>query len=321
MTAPEGQAPPRSPARRPPAGGARCCPARKPPRPGDGAPPAGRSRRSPGTCTAAPRPSKPTSKAYLTGKRQPGPRASWRPDTFGPFADYLLRRFTDDPHLDTRALFAEVTGLGYPDSYPTFCRALHRSQQRQRGCQACQAPPPASDIPSAPTSPPRKPGPLPLPVPLVAGEVLASYLGRLAAANHVTIADVLSVLPPWFHTKIRNHDDRSHTTYWPRRPTRPCTRSPPSPAGHPLPWPAHSPPSLAATSPTPSGPPPPAAGAWPPAESRGRSPCPPATRSAPAMGAGSPPPTYRSSTSPSALRSSSRSTAPAASCNAARLSS
>jgi hypothetical protein len=45
-------------------------------------------------------------------------------------------------------------------------------------------------------------------VPPVTGETLASYLGRLATANHITTVDLLVILPPWFRTKICNHDDR-----------------------------------------------------------------------------------------------------------------
>ena len=146
-----------------------------------------------------------TIRAYLNGNRQPGKRAP-RPDTFLPFADYTHRRFTDDPHLGTRTLFAEVTALSYPGSYQTFCRALQQHHVQQRTCRQCRIPRPAS--PAAPAQS-RQAGPLPIPVALIAGEVLASYLCRLAAANHITIDDLLTILPPWFSTKIRNHDDRS----------------------------------------------------------------------------------------------------------------
>ena len=146
-----------------------------------------------------------TIRAYLNGNRQPGKRAP-HPDTFLPFADYSRRRFTDDPHLGTRTLFAEVTALGYPGSYQTFCRALQHHQVRQRACRQCRTPRPA--CPAAPAQS-RQARPLPIPVALIAGEVLASCLGRLAAANHITIDDLLAILPPWFSTKIGNHDDRS----------------------------------------------------------------------------------------------------------------
>ncbi len=146
-----------------------------------------------------------TIRAYLKGDRQPGKRAS-PPDTFLPFAGYSRRRFTDDPHLGTRTLFAEVTALGYPGSYQTFCRALQHHQVRQHACRPCRTPRPAT--PAAPAQS-RQAGPLPIPVALIAGEVLASCLGRLAAANHITTDDLLTILPPWFNTKIGNHDDRS----------------------------------------------------------------------------------------------------------------
>jgi hypothetical protein len=42
----------------------------------------------------------------------------------------------------------------------------------------------------------------------VAGEALASFLGRLAAANRTTPEAVLDILPPWFRVKARWHNDR-----------------------------------------------------------------------------------------------------------------
>ena len=52
------------------------------------------------------------------------------------------------------------------------------------------------------------PAPLPVPVAPVAGEALASFLGRLAAANRTTPEAVLDILPPWFRVKARWHNDR-----------------------------------------------------------------------------------------------------------------
>lgn len=49
-----------------------------------------------------------TVRAYLSGQRQPGRRASSRPDLLAPFASYLSARFVDDPHLWATALFDEV---------------------------------------------------------------------------------------------------------------------------------------------------------------------------------------------------------------------
>jgi len=58
-----------------------------------------------------------TVRAYLSGQRQPGRRASSRPDLLAPFASYLSARFVDDPHLWATALFDEVVPLGYAGSY------------------------------------------------------------------------------------------------------------------------------------------------------------------------------------------------------------
>ena len=50
---------------------------------------------------------------------------------------------------------------------------------------------------------------LPRPVTPVTGEALISYLTRLAHASHLTLTEVLAVLPSWFSTKISNGDDRA----------------------------------------------------------------------------------------------------------------
>jgi hypothetical protein len=42
----------------------------------------------------------------------------------------------------------------------------------------------------------------------VAGEALASFLGRLAAVNRTSPDALLEILPPWFRVKARWHDDR-----------------------------------------------------------------------------------------------------------------
>jgi hypothetical protein len=43
----------------------------------------------------------------------------------------------------------------------------------------------------------------------ITGEALISYLTRLACANHLTLTEVLTILPSWFSTKISNRDDRA----------------------------------------------------------------------------------------------------------------
>ena len=47
-----------------------------------------------------------------------------------------------------------------------------------------------------------------MPAAPVAGETLASFLGRLAAVNRTTPEALLDILPPWFRVKARWHDDR-----------------------------------------------------------------------------------------------------------------
>ena len=147
-----------------------------------------------------------TIKSYLRGDRIPGPRAR-RADTFIPFLDYSRRRLGDDPHLNPLQLLTEIAGLGYPGSHQTLRRALKR-HHLEPGCPSCQAPARLAAAP-APAGHSQNPGPLPVTTAPVTGETLASYLGRLASANHVTISDLLAVLPPWFRTKISNHDDRA----------------------------------------------------------------------------------------------------------------
>lgn len=71
----------------------------------------------------------------------------------------------------------------------------------------------------APLAAPRGHWPAPLPVPAapLAGEALASFLGRLAAANRTTPGVLLDILPPWFRVKARWHNDRwlpSSLTPW-----------------------------------------------------------------------------------------------------------
>ena len=80
-----------------------------------------------------------TIRAYLSGQRQPGQRATSRPDPLAPFVPYLKARFVDDPHLWATALFDEVVPLGYAGSYVSFARQLRRAGLRPH-CEACAGP-------------------------------------------------------------------------------------------------------------------------------------------------------------------------------------
>ena len=183
-------------------------------------PPGSRSARSPRpTGTASPR-----SATTCNGLRTPGEPAP-RADDFAPFAAYCRRRLADDPHLRTPALLAELSVLGFGNARATFYRALERHGIQAHPCPDCHL---ASMSGYAPLAAARSPWPAPLPVPAapVAGETLASFLGRLAAANRTSPEALLDILPPWFRVKTRWHDDR-----W--QPQRSCPGQTTPPRGSP----------------------------------------------------------------------------------------
>ena len=147
-----------------------------------------------------------TVRDYVLGRRTPGEPAA-RDDDFAPFAAYCRRRLADDPHLRAVALLAEITGLGFPGTARTFYRAMERHQIQPHPCPHCH---PARISGYVLQPPARQPQPFPLPVPdsPVNGETLASFLGRLAAANQASLDALLDILPSWFRIKTRWHDDR-----------------------------------------------------------------------------------------------------------------
>ena len=147
-----------------------------------------------------------TVRDYVLGRRTPGEPAA-RDDDFAPFAAYCRRRLADDPHLRAAALLAEITGLGFPGTARTFYRAMERHEIQPHPCPHCHL----ARISGYVLQPPaRQPQPFPLPVPdsPVNGETLASFLGRLAAANRTSLDALLDILPSWFRIKTRWHDDR-----------------------------------------------------------------------------------------------------------------
>jgi hypothetical protein len=151
--------------------------------------------------------SRPTVRSYARGQRAPGSKPRPKPDHFAPFAGYCRQRLTDDPHLSRALLRQELAGLGYPGSRMSFSRAMDRHELLQLACQNRHEQPPAPVKPRPPGSndPAR---PLPVTVSPISGETLSSYLGRVAAANHITATALLALLPRWFRTKIRDCDDR-----------------------------------------------------------------------------------------------------------------
>lgn len=78
-----------------------------------------------------------TVRAYLSGDRTPGVRASSAPDWFAPFAVYLAARFAEDPHVWATTLYDEITDLGFDRSYPTFTR-LVRARALRPACEPCR---------------------------------------------------------------------------------------------------------------------------------------------------------------------------------------
>jgi hypothetical protein len=147
-----------------------------------------------------------TIRAYVNGLRTPGEPAP-RADDFAPFAAYCRQRLADDPHLRTPALLAELSALGLGNARSTLYHAMERHGIQAHPCPDCH---PASMSGYAPLTTARlsQQAPLPVPAAPVAGEALASFLGRLATANRTTPKALLDVLPPWFGVKARWHDDR-----------------------------------------------------------------------------------------------------------------
>jgi hypothetical protein len=155
-----------------------------------------------------------TVRDYLHQRRTPGARATSQPGLFTDiFADYCRQRFAEDPHLQSSALLSELTELGFQGSQRSFYRGLtsHRllPSGRRRPQARDQAPQGTPGTPRLPADTCQPTPVLPRSVTPLTGETLISYLNRLACANHLTLTDVLTVLPSWFSTKISNRDDRA----------------------------------------------------------------------------------------------------------------
>lgn len=150
-----------------------------------------------------------TIRGYLSGHRTPGVRAPRASLLTGLLVNYCRQRFAEDPNLRPSTLFKEVTELGFPASRSTFYREVTRrrlSPPDHRTDPVRQDPPQGLAVISRAPDHARI---LPRPVTPIAGETLVSYLTRLAHANHLTVTEVLAVLPSWFSTKINNGDDRA----------------------------------------------------------------------------------------------------------------
>lgn len=77
-----------------------------------------------------------TVRAYLTGERRPGERATTRRDSFAVVEEYCRIRLKQDPHLQATTLFEEVAGLGYAGGYSSFTRAV-RDRGLRPHCEPC----------------------------------------------------------------------------------------------------------------------------------------------------------------------------------------
>lgn len=141
---------------------------------------------------------------YINGRTTPGQRASGQ-RALADFAGYCHQRLSDDPDLSTSTLFHELTTLGYTGSRPTFYRDMGRYDLLREHAHRRELQQPAA-IPAMITV--RSLRPLPVRVSPLAGEPLASYIGRVAASNHITVDDVLTVLPEWAGRRVAKQDDR-----------------------------------------------------------------------------------------------------------------
>ena len=153
--------------------------------------------------------SEPTIRDYLSGRTTPGVRAP-RPSLLtDPLAGYCRQRFAEDPHLRPSTLFKELTELGFQASRSTFYRELTQGRLSPPGHRPSPAPENPPQILAGVSRRPEHAPVLPRPVTPITGEALISYLTRLAHANHLSLTEVLAVLPSWFSTKTSNRDDRA----------------------------------------------------------------------------------------------------------------
>ena len=146
-----------------------------------------------------------TIRIYLNGHRAPGqPRP--HADSFAPFAAYVRQRAQDDRHLRSTGLHREITALGYAGSYSAFTREL-RGHGITAACGTCRKWKPITPA----QAPQHHPGPLPFRTAPVAGETIASYLSRTAAASHLPVSVITACLPSWFAARAAACDDLAAT--------------------------------------------------------------------------------------------------------------
>ena len=138
----------------------------------------------------------------MNGSR-PGPASSLSPVT-----EYCRQRLADDPHLRNLDLMKEITSLGYHGALSTLAGSLNSHRLTRPRCAQCEASPAHAIACMRIMCPAVPDGQLPMPARPLAGEMLASYLGRLAAANHLDLLTLLAILPRWLTGKITSHRAR-----------------------------------------------------------------------------------------------------------------
>jgi transposase len=79
-----------------------------------------------------------TIRAYLSGARSPGQRASPGPGVVDPFVEYCRLRLQADPHLWAQTLLDELVPLGFTGSYASLTAAIRRERLRPQ-CEPCAA--------------------------------------------------------------------------------------------------------------------------------------------------------------------------------------
>lgn len=122
-----------------------------------------------------------------------------------PLTEYCRQRLADDPHLRHPDLLKEITSLGYHGALRTLTGSLTSHRLTRPRCDQCEASPARAIAGMRITCQVVPDGQLPIPARPLAGEMLASYLGRLAAANYLHLLTLLAIMPRWLTGKITSH--------------------------------------------------------------------------------------------------------------------
>jgi hypothetical protein len=128
-----------------------------------------------------------------------------QPAWTAPPAGYCRQRRADDPHLRDTDLLEEITSLGYRGRLAAMAQYLRDHGPARQPCTQCGSPADRSTAQNRGTclfAPDRQ---LPVPARPVAGEMLGSYLGRLATANHLPLTTLMAALPDWLTWRFASH--------------------------------------------------------------------------------------------------------------------